>query len=129
MYLCFLLFVGKFTSVFKDKKAYRNHKTVEIKVYLLCLIDDGRIRIQVRIRIRTKMTDPDPGGPKTYGSGSTALAYSMNILHFIQDSTGTYFPAVTSHTFVTDPGLRALYLRTVNPHLNPGPVLPKKSTL
>jgi hypothetical protein len=40
---CFSL---HFHYFFKDKKSYRSHKTVEIKVFLLFLLDDGRIRIQ-----------------------------------------------------------------------------------
>jgi hypothetical protein len=37
-----------FTSFFKDKKSQRSYKTVEIKVFLLFLLDDGRIRSQIR---------------------------------------------------------------------------------
>jgi hypothetical protein len=33
-FFCILLFEGTFTSFFKDKKAKRSHKTVEIKVFL-----------------------------------------------------------------------------------------------
>ena len=31
---CLLLYEGTFTSFFKDKKSKRNHKVVEIKVFL-----------------------------------------------------------------------------------------------
>jgi hypothetical protein len=41
----------------RDKK--RSQKTVEIKVFLLYLLDDRRNRIR---------TDPDPGSPKTHGT-------------------------------------------------------------
>jgi hypothetical protein len=48
-----LLFEGTFTSVFKNKKTYRSHKTLptylEIKVFLPFLLNNGRIRIQIRI--------------------------------------------------------------------------------
>jgi hypothetical protein len=33
-FFCLLLFEGTFTSLFKDKKSKRNHKTVGIKVFL-----------------------------------------------------------------------------------------------
>ncbi len=37
-----LIFEGTFTKFFKDKKSQRSHKTVEIKVFLLFLLDDGK---------------------------------------------------------------------------------------
>jgi hypothetical protein len=43
----FLLFEGTFTSFFKDKKSQRNHKTVEIKIFLF-LLDDGTIQIRTK---------------------------------------------------------------------------------
>ncbi len=52
----FLFFEGIFTSFFKDKKSKRSHKTVGIKVLLTF--------------IAWWYKDPDPGGPKTYGSGT-----------------------------------------------------------
>jgi hypothetical protein len=58
-----------FTSVFKDKTLLRSHKTVQSKVFLNFLAYYGRIRI----RIHTVITGQDPGGPKTYGSGSGTL--------------------------------------------------------
>ncbi len=50
-FFCLLLYEGTFTSFFKDKKSKRSHETVRIKVFL------------------TIFADPDPGGPKTCGSG------------------------------------------------------------
>ena len=41
-------FEGTFTSFFKDKKSKRSNKTVGIKVFLLFLLDDRRIRIRSR---------------------------------------------------------------------------------
>jgi hypothetical protein len=36
------------------------------------LAHDGRIRTQIRIPVRVQIKmEPDPGGPKTYRSGST----------------------------------------------------------
>ncbi len=35
---------GTFTSFFKDQKSQRSEQTVEIKVFLLFFLDDGRIR-------------------------------------------------------------------------------------
>jgi hypothetical protein len=43
-----------FTSFFKDKKSKRSKKTVGIKVFLLFLLDDRRIREA------QKHVDPDP---------------------------------------------------------------------
>jgi hypothetical protein len=34
--------------------------------FLLFLLDDNKIRIRIRIRSYLLLTDPDPGGPKTY---------------------------------------------------------------
>ncbi len=42
-----LLFNCTFTSLFKDKKSKRSHKSVRIKVFLTILLDDGRIRIRI----------------------------------------------------------------------------------
>jgi hypothetical protein len=39
-FFCVLLFEGTFTSIFKDKKSKRSHKTVEIKVFLTILLAD-----------------------------------------------------------------------------------------
>ncbi len=47
-FFCLLLFVGPFTSFFKDKKSNISHKTIGIKVFLLFLLDDRRIRIRIR---------------------------------------------------------------------------------
>jgi hypothetical protein len=40
------LFQGTFTLLFKDKKSKRSHKAVGIKVCLIVLLDDRRIRIR-----------------------------------------------------------------------------------
>ncbi len=48
-----------FTSFFTGKKSKRGHKTVEIKVFLIILLNDRRIRIRSRGSI-----------PLTNGSGS-----------------------------------------------------------
>jgi hypothetical protein len=63
----FLPTVGTLTSVFNDNKSIRSHKTVEIKVFLNLLLDYLRIQIRT-IQI---IADPDPGGPKTYGSSGS----------------------------------------------------------
>jgi hypothetical protein len=69
-YFCLLLFEGKFTSFFKDKKSKRSHETVRIKVFLLFLLDDRRIQIRNRIHtsdkwilIREAQKHVDPGVP------------------------------------------------------------------
>jgi hypothetical protein len=56
-----LLFEG--TVHLHHSPKIKSHKTVEIKVFLIFCIHDGRIRI------RTVMTDPD--GPKTYSTTLT----------------------------------------------------------
>jgi hypothetical protein len=37
LFFCLLLFEGKCTSIVKDKKSYRSHKTVGINVFLTVL--------------------------------------------------------------------------------------------
>jgi len=51
---CLLLTLGTFTTVLKENMPLRSHKTVEIRVSLNFLA--------------CRWKDPDPGGPKTYGS-------------------------------------------------------------
>ncbi len=55
--------------IFKDKKSKRRHKTVGIKVFLLFMLDDRRIRIRTSLtngsgsrkpQKQTDATDPDP---------------------------------------------------------------------
>ncbi len=46
VFLCLLLAVGTLTSVFKNDKLLRNHKTVEIKFIFTFLLVDRRIRIR-----------------------------------------------------------------------------------
>jgi hypothetical protein len=60
-FFCVFFTEGTFTSVFKDKKSLRSHKTVEIKICLKILARGWK--------------DPDPtnnygsgSGPKSYGS-------------------------------------------------------------
>jgi hypothetical protein len=52
-FFCVLLFKGRFTSFLKDKKSKRSHNAVGIKVFLLFLLGDGRIRIRSLIWIHT----------------------------------------------------------------------------
>ncbi len=47
-FFCLLLFEAIFTSFFKDEKSQRSHKTIGIKVFLLFLLYDRRIRIWSR---------------------------------------------------------------------------------
>jgi hypothetical protein len=62
-FFCLLLFEGTFTSFFNDKKSKRSNETVRIKVFLLFLLDNRRIRIQ-EAQKHTDPTDldsdPDP---------------------------------------------------------------------
>jgi hypothetical protein len=46
-FFCLFLFEGKFTSFFKNKKSSRSHKTVDIKVLLLFLLNDRRGGIRI----------------------------------------------------------------------------------
>jgi hypothetical protein len=57
-FFCLLLFEGTFTSVFKDKKSKRSHKTVRIKVFLTILLDNKG------------MIEGSVSTPLTNGSGS-----------------------------------------------------------
>ncbi len=41
--ICLLSTAGTFSSVFKDNKLFRSHKTVEIKTFLSFLLVNGRI--------------------------------------------------------------------------------------
>jgi hypothetical protein len=88
-FFCLLLFEGTFTSFFKDKKSKRSHKTLGIKVFLLYLLDDRRIRMRIyRILMFLGLPDPDPpvrsmdpdtGGPKTLGSGGSSRRGEIGI--------------------------------------------------
>jgi hypothetical protein len=67
---CLLLFKGTFASFFTNKRSLRSHKTVEIKVFLTIFAwwwDNPDPHIW--------LTDPDPGGPKTCGSGTLLCTY------------------------------------------------------
>ncbi len=73
-FFCFLLFVGTFTSVFRDNKLsfLEATKLYKIKILFLgfCLLLEGNGSGSAQI-----ITDLDPGGPKTYeiGCGSGPL--------------------------------------------------------
>ncbi len=67
-FLLLITFSGTFTSVFNDKKSKGSHKIVEIRVFLTCYTCWQKDPDPYKI-----MTDPDPGGLKTCGSGSTRL--------------------------------------------------------
>ncbi len=63
-----IAFIGTFTPVFKDNKAWGSHKTLQIKFFLnlFGLLMEGFWSVQI-------VTDPDPGGLRiyeSYGSGS-----------------------------------------------------------
>jgi hypothetical protein len=58
-FFCLLHFDGIFTSVFKDKKSKRSHKTEGINVFQLFLLDHSRIRIRTRTRIRIQGTSDE----------------------------------------------------------------------
>ncbi len=71
-FFCLLLFEGTFTSLFLDKKSWRSHKTVWIKVFLTIFAWSKDLDPYLWLT----NPDPDPGCPKTYGSngsGSTTL--------------------------------------------------------
>ncbi len=68
-----ITFWSTFTSVFKDKKSKRHYKIVEVKVFLTFLAWWWKDLDPCKI-----MTDPDPGDPKTYRSGSTTLTQTVN---------------------------------------------------
>jgi hypothetical protein len=68
MFLCLFLFEGTFTlhNISKIKSHEEVTKQKKSRFFLLFLLDDGRILI-------CTSKDPDPGGPKTYRSGSGTL--------------------------------------------------------
>ncbi len=69
-----LLTLGIFTSLFKDNKSWRGHKTIEIKVFLnfFCLLMEGSASVQL-------ITDPD--GPK--------LTDPTDLLHWLRPVTSS----------------------------------------
>jgi hypothetical protein len=89
---------GTFTSLFKDKNSQRSYKTVEIKVFLLFLFDDGRIRssiltcdywIRMRTREAQKHTDPNT----VYGT-CTLLCLLLSALPVWHNDLAFYFFSV-----------------------------------
>jgi hypothetical protein len=79
--------VGIFTSLFKDNKLTRSHRTVEIKtsLHFFCLLMGGSGARAGPIQI---IADPDPGGAKTYnfyGFGSGTL---------VSDSSRTFLAKI-----------------------------------
>ncbi len=79
---CLLLFKGTFTSIFKEK-ANRSHRTVGKKVFLIMFAwwlkdrDPGPC---------IWLEDPNPGGPKKYGSESATLIM-RHLIHTFRSST------------------------------------------
>ncbi len=64
----------------KIKKSYRSHKTVEMKVFLPVFAWWWK---DPDLEPYLWLTDPDPGDPKTYGSGSGTLVLAqMQINNF-----------------------------------------------
>jgi hypothetical protein len=71
------------TVFFKDKIINKiSYKTVEIKVYPLFLLDDGRIRSRIRTCDLTD-ADADPGGAKTYGFSTLEIVILTIFLGFV----------------------------------------------
>ncbi len=61
------------TSTVKSQKEVTNSRNEGF--FLLFFLNDRRIRIRIRTRVRYLwLTDPDPGGPKTYGSDRSGSA-------------------------------------------------------
>ncbi len=82
-----LLFEGTFASFLKDKKSQRSHKTVEMKVFLLFLLDDGRIRVH------TNNDTSGSGRSKTYATyGSESRSASTTLVPPLwQERTSIFF--------------------------------------
>ncbi len=79
-----------FTSLFKDKKSLKSHKTVEIKVF------------RTIFAWWWKDPDPllwltDPEGPKTYGSGT--LVYSWWLLCYLLFFVNNFTAAILNFYF------------------------------
>jgi hypothetical protein len=65
---------GAFKSFFNYKKPYRSHKLLKSRVFLM--LDDRRIPDpDPNLDPHLFLMDPDPGGPKIYGSGSETQFY------------------------------------------------------
>ncbi len=76
------LFEGTFTSIFKDKKSWKSHKTAEIKVFLHFLLVDGRMPIRkntLRILIQEgkKHTDPTVLDPEHWCEALEWIDFSV----------------------------------------------------
>ncbi len=91
-FFCLLLLEGTFTPFFKDKKSKTSHKTAGIKVFLTIFASwykdpDPYLWLM----------DPDPGGPKSYGSGPATLLewHFANVCSFlfIQARYQKYIPS------------------------------------
>ncbi len=68
---------SKFTSFLKDKKSSRSYKAIEIKVFLLFILDDGRIRSRISL--------------VTNGSGCGSGAQNIRILRIRIPNAGSMF--------------------------------------
>jgi len=76
LFAYYFLFEGTFTSAFKDKKSRR--EVPKSSSSLFCWRMDGSGSRSEQI-----MMDPDPGGPKTIGSGSTTLYTDCSFTCFL----------------------------------------------
>jgi hypothetical protein len=68
LFFCLSLFQGAFPSIFKDKKSLREVTKQRKSRFFLLFLLEGSLQI---------MKDQDPGGSKTYGSGSKTLVPVM----------------------------------------------------
>jgi hypothetical protein len=66
-FICFFLTIGTSTSVFKDNKSLRSHKTVESRFFLIFMLVDGKIGAGPRSGSAEMDPDPEPWGPKSQG--------------------------------------------------------------
>ncbi len=77
-------------------------------VFLLLLLDDRRIRS--RSRTSVELMDPEPGGPKTNGSGSATLVPTVYVCLRVQDVAKASYIKLRILFAVTTPFFQPLLL-------------------
>ncbi len=99
-HFCSQLFEGTFTSFFKDQKLQRSRKRVEINVFLTNFAWWWKDPDPYLL-----LTDPDPGGSKTYGSSGSG---TLDAIHdYFSPIYMTAVPNFVNYLFVPSPLLRS----------------------
>ncbi len=77
----YFLKVPYFSSFFKDEKSWRSHKTVGINVFLTNFAWQKDPDPELEPYPYLWLMDPDPGGPKTFGSSGSGSA-TLLVVYF-----------------------------------------------